>query len=104
MSVRDSREDDLASPARARSLLTVRAAISFAFFFGVPRFSRPSSMCSYCRSRFADQAFCGMRSTSFAGETHGSAGWLRLGVERLVLDVVLGRVLVRELVDDVHAF
>src|SRR5205823_6770831 len=30
MSVRDNRDDDLASPDRARSLLTVRAAISFA--------------------------------------------------------------------------
>jgi len=42
MSVRESREDVFASPFRARSLLTVRAAISFAFFLGVPRFSRLS--------------------------------------------------------------
>jgi len=57
MSVRESRDDVFASPFRARSLLTVRAAISFAFRFGVPRFSRLSSMWSYCRSRLLDQAF-----------------------------------------------
>src|SRR3954468_22463826 len=94
-----------ASPLLARSLLTVRAAISFAFFFGVPRSSSDFSMWSYWRSRFADHACCGMRITSSRGKRGRPrlryAGWLRL--ERLVLDVVLGRVRVRELVDDIHA-
>jgi hypothetical protein len=57
MSRVELRELVFASPLRARALLTVRAAISFAFFFGVPRFSRPSSMCSYCLSLLLDHAF-----------------------------------------------
>src|SRR3954470_14171626 len=48
--VRDGR--DLVSPARARSLLTVRAAISFARLVDRPCFFSESLMCSYCRSRF----------------------------------------------------
>jgi hypothetical protein len=60
MSSFDSRLDSLASPARARSLLTVRAAISLAFSSLVPRSSSPSLMCSYWRSRFLDQAPIGM--------------------------------------------
>jgi hypothetical protein len=40
-----------ASPERARSLLTVRAAISLAVFSERPRCSKPSLTCSYCRSR-----------------------------------------------------
>jgi hypothetical protein len=47
MSLRDSREEDLASPVRARSLFTVRAAISFARFFERPCFFSLSTMCSY---------------------------------------------------------
>ena len=39
-----------ASPARARSLLTVRAAISFAISGARPLSSRLSSMCSYWRA------------------------------------------------------
>ena len=38
MSVRESLDDCFASPVRARSLLTVRAAISFARFVETPRF------------------------------------------------------------------
>jgi len=38
---------------RARSLLTVRAAISWARFGDSPRSSELSLMCSYCRSRLA---------------------------------------------------
>ncbi len=56
--MRELREDVFASPLRARSLFTVRAAISFASRFGVPRSSRLSSMCSYWRSRLSDHA-CG---------------------------------------------
>ena len=41
-----------ASPFRARSLLTVRAAISFARFVERPCFFSLSLMCSYWRSRF----------------------------------------------------
>lgn len=40
-----------ASPARARSLLKVREAISSARPSEVPRFSAPSLMCSYWRAR-----------------------------------------------------
>src|SRR5439155_3921718 len=47
MSLRESREDSRASPVRARSLLTVRAAISFAFFVYAPCFCSASLMCSY---------------------------------------------------------
>src|SRR4051794_26828861 len=52
MSVFDSRLGSFASPWRARSLLTVRAAISSALSSDLPRSSRLSLMCSYCRSRF----------------------------------------------------
>jgi hypothetical protein len=45
--------DDFVSPASARCLLTVRAAISFARFVERPCFFSESLMCSYCRSRFA---------------------------------------------------
>src|ERR1700709_2684121 len=57
MSSVDARLACLASPARARSLFTVRAAISSAVSSLRPWSSRPSLMCSYCRSRFALQAF-----------------------------------------------
>src|SRR4029450_2187438 len=53
----------LASPERARSLLTVRAAISSAVSSSRPRCSRPCLMCSYCRSRLALHAFWGMTSS-----------------------------------------
>src|SRR5215218_3642599 len=49
------------SPERARSLLTVRAAISFARLVDRPCFFSDSLTCSYCRSRLLLQAFCGMR-------------------------------------------
>ena len=51
----------VASPLRARSLLTVLAAISFARFVEAPPFFALSLMCSYCRSLFELQAFWGMR-------------------------------------------
>ena len=41
------------SPARARSLFTVRAAISLARLSDSPRSFALSLMCSYCRSRLA---------------------------------------------------
>src|SRR4051812_14624851 len=53
-----------ASPWRARSLLTVRAAISSATSSERPRSSRPSLMCSYWRSRLALQACCGIVASS----------------------------------------
>src|SRR5262249_3105294 len=51
MSSRDSRDELCASPDRARSLLTVRAAISSARPSELPRSSSPSLMCSYWRAR-----------------------------------------------------
>src|SRR4029079_18386313 len=51
MSSRESRDDSLASPWRARSLLTVRAAISSAVSSAFPPARRESLMCSYCRAR-----------------------------------------------------
>src|SRR3954454_937362 len=60
MSSVDVRLAVLASPARALSLLTVRAAISSALSSGSPRSSRPSLMCSYWRSRLLFHARCGM--------------------------------------------
>src|SRR5438552_326072 len=100
MSCRESRDDSVASPFRARSLLTVRAAISFALRFGVPRPSRLSSMCSYWRSRLALQASCGMTAPFALCE----AGTRRRSAlfQRRVLDVVVVRVALRELVHDVH--
>jgi hypothetical protein len=47
MSRRELGDDDLASPERARSLLTVAAAICFARFVDRPCFFSPSLMCSY---------------------------------------------------------
>ena len=50
----DDRDDDedFVSPAAARCLFTVRAAISFARFVDRPSFVSESLMCSYWRSRF----------------------------------------------------
>src|SRR4051812_39557162 len=102
MSSRERRDDVFASPARARSLLTVRAAISFARFVDAPCSCSLSLMCSYCRSRFALQAFG-------IGDLLETLPSRKLPRERgrkrqagLVLDVVLGRVRVDELVDDVE--
>src|SRR6059058_5474123 len=53
MSSVDVRLASLASPERARSLFTVRAAISSATSSPRPRSSRPSLMCSYWRSRLS---------------------------------------------------
>src|ERR1051326_6210141 len=47
MSLVDERDAVLASPLRARSLLTVAAAICFARLVEVPRFLALSLMCSY---------------------------------------------------------
>lgn len=52
--------EDLVSPASARSLFTVRAAISFARPFDIPRSSALSFMCSYWRSRLLLQLRCGI--------------------------------------------
>src|SRR5688572_27447294 len=98
MSVRESREDVLASPFRARSLLTVRAAISSALSFEVPRSRSPSLMCSYCRSRFALHACCGI-APPFAICEEGRSRFRAGLFERWVLDVVLRRVGVDEGVD-----
>src|SRR5918996_1979804 len=51
MSVFESRDDSLASPLRARSLLTVRAAISSARSSDEPRSLSDSFTCSYCLAR-----------------------------------------------------
>src|SRR5205085_7065674 len=60
MSCTEERLRCLASPERARSLLTVRAAISSALSSFSPRSRRPSLMCSYWRSRFAFHARWGI--------------------------------------------
>jgi hypothetical protein len=52
MSCVDVRERVRDSPDRARSLLTVRAAISSARSVDTPRFFALALMCSYWRSRF----------------------------------------------------
>src|SRR5919198_253648 len=64
MSLRDRRDEDLASPACARVLLTFRAAISFARFVERPCFFSDSLTCSYWRSRFALHADWGMSKPS----------------------------------------
>src|SRR5262249_62179226 len=53
-------DDCRASPVRARSLLTVRAAISLARLVDAPRSLALSFTCSYCRSRLFLHAFCRM--------------------------------------------
>src|SRR5215208_5603994 len=71
MSRRDVREDSFASPLRARSLLTVRAAISLARFVEAPLFFSLSLMCSYWRSRLLLHAFCGIENLpSWTFPTH----------------------------------
>ena len=60
MSSVEVREASLASPARARSLFTVRAAISSASSSGTPRSSSPCSMWRYWRSRLAFHRFIGI--------------------------------------------
>src|SRR5262245_26736425 len=60
MSVTEARLASRASPERARSLFTVRAAISSAVSSLRPCSFRPCLMCSYCRSRFALQASWGI--------------------------------------------
>src|SRR3954469_15541011 len=99
MSCRDVRDDSFASPLRARSLFTVRAAISLAFSVEAPCFLTLSLTCSYCRSRLLLQAFWGMRSLLGRVREEGALRRGFLALERRVLDVVLGRVLVHELVD-----
>src|SRR5215210_8354709 len=104
MSCRDVRDDSFASPVRARSLFTVRAAISLAFSVEAPCFLTLSLTCSYCRSRLLLQAFWGMRSLLGRVRRGCPEGpFLCLGFERRVLDVVLGGVFVHELVDHVGA-
>src|SRR3954454_9428183 len=100
MSRREVRDDSLASPLRARSLLTVRAAISLAFLVDAPCSFSLSTMCSYCRSRLALHAL-GIASSS-VGLPSERCRARPDGKRGLVLDVVLGRVRVDELVDDVE--
>ena len=64
--MRERRDDNFASPERARSLFTVRAAISSALSSDAPRSLTLYLMCLYCRSRFLLQACCGI-STPFVG-------------------------------------
>src|SRR3984957_14299023 len=54
------------SPLRARSLLTVRAAISSATSLERPSLSSLSLMCSYWRSRFLLHVWVGIRCTSLS--------------------------------------
>src|SRR5271170_7580893 len=68
--------DWLASPARARSLLTVRAAISSARSSGRPWDLSPLLMWSYWRWRLALQADDGMSLSSL----RGAAAALQIGV------------------------
>src|SRR3954462_1811278 len=102
MSRVDERELSFASPFRARSLLTVRAAISFARLVERPCFFSASLMCSYWRSRLALHED-GISRTPYWMTTglYPVARWL---FQRWVLDVVLGRVLVREVVHDIEPF
>src|SRR5690242_3906395 len=73
MSSIDERLAVRASPERARSLFTVRAAISSAVSSSSPRSSALSLMCSYWRSRLALQARCGM------GVLPSRGGWRACG-------------------------
>jgi hypothetical protein len=106
--------DDFVSPASARCLLTVLAAISFARPVERPCFRSDSLMCSYCRSRFALHDL-GIGIEPPTGWVSWPANTIpakcalyarKLGrdplLQRLVVDVVLVRVLVRQLVDDRH--
>src|SRR3954453_5371809 len=97
MSSRERRDDVFASPVRARSLLTVRGAISFARFVAPPCSFSLSTMCSYCRSRLPLHAV-GIASSS-VGLPSERCRARPDGKRGLVLDVVLGRVRVDELVD-----
>src|ERR1700739_3241602 len=69
MSRVDVRLAVLASPDRARSLFTVRAAISSARLVLSPRCLALSLMCSYCRSRFGLDPL-GMSATFRLGRPH----------------------------------
>src|SRR5437764_13157809 len=103
MSRVELRDADFASPLRARSLLTVAAAICFARLVERPCFFSLSLMCSYCRSRFAPHACCGIENPFLAGHGGCAQRARELTLERRVLHVVRRRVFVRELVDDVGA-
>src|SRR4051812_39562690 len=86
--VRDGRL--FVSPARARSLLTVRAAISFARFVEAPCFLAPSLTCSYCRSRLLLQASSGTFDPFLGGAFRPEACPVARDLfQRRVLDVVL---------------
>ncbi len=79
--------DCCASPARARSLFTVRAAISVARCSESPRFSNPAFICSYWRSRLLLQARCGIfdgcSSPLTSRYSQGPSPWLiDLGLPR----------------------
>src|SRR5579859_5267155 len=82
MSCIDVRLAVLASPDRARSLFTVRAAISSARLVLSPRSMALSLMCSYCRSRFGldplgmSAAFRRSASTQVTSAHSGRADYL----------------------------
>src|SRR3954452_18636536 len=76
MSLVEDRLAVFASPARARSLFTVRAAISSAVSSSSPRSSRPSLMWSYWRSRLLLQACCGIGLASLIDHRYPRAGTL----------------------------
>src|SRR5262245_42023200 len=63
MSVFERRLDVLASPALARALLTVLAAIRSAVDSDAPRPFTLALMSSYCRSRLALHACCGISAS-----------------------------------------
>src|SRR5437763_2924359 len=90
------------SPERARSLFTVRAAISFARFVERPCFFSESLMCSYCRSRLLLHADCGISNPPKLDDGHLYAHFRRALFQRRILDVVLVRILLRQVIDDVE--
>src|SRR2546421_10593482 len=67
-------------PRRARSLFTVRAAISFARFVETPRSRSLSLMCSYFRSCLSVHSFLGTSITSCLIRTQ-APGLLAVGVD-----------------------
>src|SRR5215211_7324163 len=84
MSRVDERDAVFASPLRARSLLTVAAAICFARFVDVPPFLALSLMCSYWRSRLLLQAFCGMWISPLGSLPRGGKYHVRSGRNALL--------------------
>src|SRR5438309_563928 len=102
MSRVDDRDLCFDSPLLARSLLTVLAASSLARFVEAPRFLALSLTCLYWRSRLLLHACCGI-CNPLVRVAQGGCPNARFLFQGWVLDVVLGRVLVDELVHDVRA-